>query len=199
MKVGVFGGTFDPIHTGHLTFAEDARTLLKLDHILFVPAGRPWLKAGQPISDARHRVSMLREAVKLNPHFHISEVEIRRLGPTYTVDTLLGLRRQRGHAVAIYLLLGLDSLNDLNRWYMPERLFALATLVGMARPGSQEFDAAAIDRIVPNASSEVILLKGPLISVSGTEIRRRVSKGLSIRCMVPEVVEGYIHEQGLYR
>ena len=197
--MGVFGGTFDPIHTGHLTLAEDARTQLKLDRILFVPTGRPWLKAGQPISAARHRVAMLREAVKSTLNVQVSEVEIHRPGPTYTVDTLEELRRQLGPTATIYLLLGLDSLNDLNRWHLPERLFEVATLVGMARPGFQEFDAAAIDKIVPDVSSKVRLLNGTLIPVSGTEIRQRVSKGLSIRSMVPEVVERYIHEQGLYR
>ena len=198
MKVGVFGGTFDPIHIGHLILAEEARTLLNLDQVLFIPTGRPWLKAGQQISEAHHRVAMVREATKTNPDFRMSEIEVCRPGPTYTVDTVEELRRQLGSTAAIYLLLGIDSLNDLNRWHRPERLLELVVLVGMERPGFQDLDTTVIDNIARGASSEVLSLKGPLISVSGTEIRQRVSKGLSITYMVPEVVERYIHQQGLY-
>ena len=199
MKVGVLGGTFDPIHVGHLTLAEEARQFLTLDQVLFIPTGRPWLKAGQRISEARHRLAMVKQATKSKPDFHVSEMETRRPGPTYTVDTVAELRRQLGSTATIYLLLGLDSLNDLNRWHQPERLLGSAVLVGMARPGFPDLDTAAIDTIVPEASSRVILLSGALISVSGTDIRKRVSKGLSIKDQVPKVVEAYIHDQGLYK
>ena len=199
MKLGVLGGTFDPIHIGHLLLAEEARTFLTLDQVLFIPAGRPWLKAGHQISESHHRVAMVREAVESNHDFHLSEMEICRPGPTYTLDTVAELRRQLGSPATIYLLLGLDSLNDLNRWHLPERLLELAILVGMARPGFLDLDSAAIDNIVPEASKRVILLRRPLISVSGTEIRKRVSKGLSIKDQVPEVVEKYIQEHGLYK
>ena len=199
MRIGVFGGTFDPIHIGHLTLAEEARAFLTLDQVLFIPTGRPWLKAGHHISEAHHRLAMVRVAVNSNPDFQVSEMEICRPGPTYTVDTVDELRRQLDPMATIYLLLGLDSLNDLNRWHLPERLLDMATLVGIARPGSLDLDTAAIDNIVPEASSRIILLRGPLMSVSGTEIRQRVSKGESITCQVPEIVEKYIHEQGLYR
>ena len=199
MKVGVLGGTFDPIHVGHLTLAEEARQFLTLDQVLFIPTGRPWLKAGQRISEARHRLAMVKQATKSKPDFHVSEMETRRPGPTYTVDTVAELRRQLGSTATIYLLLGLDSLNDLNRWHQPERLLGSAVLVGMARPGFPDLDTASIDTIVPEASSRVILLSGALISVSGTDIRKRVSKGLSIKDQVPKVVEAYIHDQGLYK
>ena len=199
MRFGVFGGTFDPIHVGHLVVAEEARILLKLDEVVFIPAGRPWLRAGQQIAKPEHRMAMVERAVESNPYFRASDMEIKRPGVTYTLDTLLEMRRELGPAAVLYLILGLDSLKDLIRWREPERILDLCTVVGMSRPGFEGFDLRALDAIAPGTSDRVRLLTGPLIGISGTELRRRVSCGLPIRYRVPESVEAYIYEHGLYR
>ncbi|MCH7786427.1 MAG: nicotinate-nucleotide adenylyltransferase [Chloroflexi bacterium] len=199
MKVGVFGGTFDPIHVGHLIVAEEARGRLGLDEVLFVPAGQPWFKAGDGVTEARHRMAMVELAIASNPCFRASDIEIGRAGPTYTVETLIELREQLGPDSEIYLILGLDSLQEIDRWRSPERVFELATVVGMSRPGCADLDAKRLDSIFPGASDRVMMLDGPLIDISATDLRRRVSEGLSIKYRVPESVEAYIYEHGLYR
>ena len=198
MKVGLFGGTFDPVHIGHLIVAEEARVVLDLDQVIFMPTGQPWLKAGRQITEAHHRLAMVEMAVKANRHFTASEMELRRPGDTFTVDTLLELREQRGGEEEICLILGLDSLWELHRWRQPERVLELVTVVGMSRPGFEEVDPKTLDCIRPGASGAVRLLKGPLIGISGSQLRRRVSDGLSIKYRVPESVEAYIYEHGLY-
>ena len=199
MKVGVFGGTFDPIHVGHLIVAEEARGRLGLDEVLFVPAGQPWFKASDSVTEARHRMAMVELAIASNPCFRASDIEIGRAGPTYTVETLIKLREQLGRDSEIYLILGLDSLQEIDRWRSPERVFELATVVGMSRPGCADLDAKRLDSIFPGASDRVMMLDGPLIDISATDLRRRVSEGLSIKYRVPESVEAYVYEQGLYR
>ena len=199
MKVGVLGGTFDPVHMGHLIAAEETRISFGLDEVLFVPAGDPWLKAGQKVTDAYHRMAMVELAVGANPYFHASDMEIERPGPTYTVDTVMELRRRYGAETEVYVALGLDLLGQLGKWHRPERIFDLGTVVGLPRPGFEEFDAAVVDAIVAGASAKVKLLKGSLIGINGTELRRCVAEGLSIRYRVPECVEAYIYEHGLYR
>jgi len=198
VKLGVFGGTFEPIHVGHLIVAEEARMLLGLDEVLFIPTGQPWLKAKRGITDARHRMAMVRLAIASNPYFRASDIEIKRPGPTYTMDTLVELRRELGADAEIYVILGLDSLKELGRWHAPERLFELSTVVGMSRPGYEDFDLRSLDAIAPGASSKVIVLNGPLIAISGTELRRRASEGKSITYRVTEPVERYILEHRLY-
>ena len=198
MKVGVFGGTFDPIHMGHLIAAEEARVSLQLDEILFIPTGQPYFKANREITQAGHRMAMVELAVESNPHFRASNLETERPGPTYTVETLMELRDQLGAGTEIYVILGLDSLEELDRWHQPERVLEMSTIVGVSRPGSPRLDTRMLDAIRPGASARVVLLDGPLIGVSGSEIRRRVSGGLAIRYHVPEAVEAYIYEHGLY-
>ena len=199
MKLGILGGTFDPIHLGHLLIAEQARATLGLDEVLFITAGQPWMKEGTPISDARHRLSMVRMAVGSNPFFHASALEIDRPGPTYTVDTLEELHHEADSDTQLYLVLGVDSLKTLSRWEKPERLLELCTLVAAARPGHAARDLGFIDDIQPGASQKVAQLDRPEVDISGTEIRRRVSHGLSVRYQVPENVERYIYSHGLYR
>ena len=199
MKLGILGGTFDPIHLGHLLIAEQARATLGLDEVLFITAGQPWMKEGTPISDARHRLSMVRLAVGANPFFHASAIEIDRPGPTYTVDTLEELRREAESDAQLYLVLGADSLKNLSRWKSPELLIQLCTLVAAPRPGHADRDLGFIDDIQPGASQKLAILEGPEVGISGAEIRRRVSQGLSVRYQVPEDVERYIYSHGLYR
>ena len=140
MKLGVLGGTFDPIHVGHLIIAQEAVVEAGLDRVLFVPAGQPWLKAGSPVSAGKHRLEMTRRAVSTNDRFAVSSIEIDRPGPTYTVDTLEALRQGEGAGHSLHFILGMDSLENLHRWSRPERLFDLCTLLAVSRPGHQDFD-----------------------------------------------------------
>ena len=198
MKVGVFGGTFDPIHIGHLIAAEEARTQLDLDEVLFIPAGEPWLKTGRAITPGHHRLAMVELAVESNPYFKVLGLEIKRPGPTYTVDTLEELRLCIGTQAEFYLPLGLDSLRELGRWNRPERLLELCTVVGVSRPGSEDFSVATLNSAVPGASAKIRLLEGPHIGVVGSDLRRRVAEGRSIRYRVPDAVAEYIREHRLY-
>ena len=198
MKIGIFGGTFDPIHFGHLIVADEAREALGLDEVLFIPAGQPWVKAGTPVSAACHRMAMVGMAVKPTPWFRALDLDVKRPGPTYTVDTLLELRSDFGEEAYLYLILGLDAVQEMARWHQPGQIFELCTVVGMSRPGVLDLDHAALDAMAPNAAG-VILLEGPLVSLSGTDLRRRVREGRSITHRVPEAVEAYIYEHRLYR
>ena len=199
MKIGVFGGTFDPIHLGHLIVADEARETLGLDEVLFIPAGRPWVKAGTLVSAACHRMATVAIADRPTPWFRALDLDVKRPGPTYTVDTLLELRSRLGEKADLYLILGLDSVQDMARWHQPAQIFELCTVVGMSRPGVLDLDHAALEDVATNAAARVILLEGPQVSLSGTDLRRRVGEGRSITYRVPEAVEAYIYEHGLYR
>ena len=196
MRIGVFGGTFDPIHMGHLIVAEDARAALELDKVLFIPAGQPWFKSYRQITEARHRLAMVQLAVKDNPHFDVTDIEVRRSGPSYTVDTLAELREEHSNAELI-VILGLDALREIDRWHQPSRVFQMASVAGMARPGAT-LDPSVLHAAIPGASSRMRLLDSALIDISGTDIRRRASAGQSIRYRVPVEVERYIYDNGLY-
>ena len=199
MKLGVFGGTFDPIHVGHLIIAQEAAVEACLDRVLFVPAGQPWLKAGTSVSAGRHRLEMTRRAVALNDRFDVSTVEVDRPGPTYTADTLEELRGGMDAADSLHFILGMDSLENLHRWSRPERLFELCTIVAVSRPGHRDFDLQALENICVGASAGVATVAGPGIGISAAEVRRRVARGLPITHWVPRTVEEYIYENGLYR
>ena len=196
MRIGVFGGTFDPIHMGHLIVAEDARAALELDKVLFIPAGQPWFKSYRRITETHHRLAMVRLAVEGNPSFDVTDIEIARTGPSYTVDTLAELREQYPDAEFI-VILGVDALREIDRWHQPRKLFELASVVGMARPGTA-INLSVLHAAIPGSSSRIRLLDSALIDISGTEIRRRVAEGHSIRYRVPAAVERYIRENGLY-
>ena len=196
MRIGVFGGTFDPIHMGHLIVAEDARAALELDKVLFIPAGQPWFKSYRQITEARHRLAMVQLAVKENPLFDVSDIEVERSGPSYTVDTLQELHELYSDAELI-VILGLDALREIDRWHQPSRVFQMASVAGMARPGAT-LDPSVLHAAIPGASSRMRLLDSALIDISGTDIRRRASAGQSIRYRVPVAVERYICDNGLY-
>ena len=178
--------------------AEDARVELGLDTVLFITAGEPWLKAGWPLSAAHHRVEMVRRAVLDNPGFRESSMEVDRPGPSYSVDTLEALREGLAGDVDLFLLVGLDALRELTQWHRPERIFELSTVVGIARPGTEKIDRDALDPIDLQAGQDVVILDKLLVNVSSSDIRSRVSAGQSIRYLVPETVEEYISEHGLY-
>lgn len=198
MKIGVLGGTFDPIHLGHLAIAEEARKRLKLDIVLFIPAGQPWMKTGSALTPVEHRVEMVRLAIAGRPYFKLSMLEVDRTGPTYTVDTLVELRKGLNEEDELFFILGVGSLKELPRWHEPARIIALCRLVVAPRPGYPQPDLKALEAKIPGLSRRVILLTGPLVDISATDIRERVAGGISISRLVPETVERYIKEHGLY-
>ena len=198
MKLGVFGGTFDPVHNGHLAAAEHARTEVDLDQVLFIPAGQPWFKAGRIVSDAEHRLEMTRIATAGNPHFTVSDMEVLRDGPTYTIDTLAALRQEMGAGVEFCVILGADALNELHRWRRPAAVLGMATVVGVMRAGTDAVDRAALESIRDGASDEVIIVDGPLVDISAADVRQRMKEGLSVRGLIPPGVEDYAKRYGLY-
>jgi len=198
MNIGVLGGTFDPIHNGHIMVAEEARARLSLAEILFVPVGRPWLKVDSPISLAQHRVEMVRLAIADKPYFKLTTMEIDRAGPSYTVDTIAELQAQLGAEDKPFFILGWDNLAELPQWKEPSQLIKMCRLVAVPRPGSPRPDLKALEASIPGLSQRVILMEKPEVDISASEIRSRVAQGLSIRHLVPEPVERYIKQNGLY-
>jgi nicotinate-nucleotide adenylyltransferase len=198
MKIGVLGGTFDPIHLGHLKVAEVVSAHLDLSEVIFIPAGQPWLKANNFISPAEHRLEMMRLALAGRSYFLLSTMEIERPGPTYTVDTMAELRRQFGSGHELFFILGWDNLTQLPKWHEPSRLIKLCQLVAVPRVDFPEPDLKSLGKTIPGLSQRVILLDEPRIDVNASEIRRMVGEGLSISHLVPEVVEKYIKKKKLY-
>lgn len=197
MKVGVFGGSFDPVHIGHLLMAEEARIKLNLDEVLFVPARIQWLKERE-LSPSHHRWEMLYLATKSNPFFKLSRIEIDRPGPSYTVDTLTLLHKER-EGDEFYFLLGWDALAEIQYWKEPKRIIDLCYLVALPRFSFPRPDLEVLERALPGISQRVIFLEAPIIGISSTQIRERVARGLSIRYLVPKEVEEYIFSYGLYK
>ena len=198
MNIGVMGGTFDPIHIGHLIVAEEARTRLNLVEVLFVPAGQPWLKPSSPISVAEHRVQMVRLAIADKPYFKLSTMEIERPGPSYTVDTIAELLGQHGAGDELFFILGWDNLAQLPQWHEPSRLVKMCRLVAVPRVGYTAPDLKSLEAAIPGLSQSVILLDTPEIDISASGIRERVAQGLSVHHLVPEPVERYISKNKLY-
>jgi len=185
MKIGVFGGTFDPVHVGHLAIAQAALDTAGLDQIVFVPARRSPLKEQSPVASEADRLAMLVLATKDEPRFSVSRVELDREGPSYTVDTLEALRP----AGELYLILGSDALADLGKWRSPERIKALAKILVARRPGAPE----------PDKASGARAFDAPCLDISARELRARASRGLSLRYLVPDEVWRHIAQSGLYR
>ena len=198
MRLGILGGTFDPMHIGHLILAEEARLALDLERVLFVPAGDPWRKAGRELSPRQDRLAMVRLAVADTPYFAVSTLEIERPGPSYTADTLAALSQEWGRDSELFLVMGQDSLADLPHWQEPQRIIALARLAVAARPGWEQQRAAALERALPGVSERLVWVDMPLIEISSTAVRERVGRGLPIRYWVPPAVEEYIRQYGLY-
>ena len=198
MRVGVLGGTFDPVHLAHLIIGEEARSQLELDRVLFMPAGQPWLKAGQVLSPAADRLRMVELAVKGNPQFQVCCHEVNRDGPTYTVDTLEELHQELDPDAEFFFIIGQDALDQFHRWKQPERLLQLCRLVVARRLGHDDFDSEVWRRRFSNAN-EPAFLAAPLIDISGTEIRRRAAGGGTLRYLVPDAVADYIKKRRLYQ
>ncbi len=198
MNIGVLGGTFDPVHTGHVLVAEEAKARLNLAEVLFVPAGLPWLRGDSPVAAAEHRVHMVRLAIDDKPYFKLSTIEIERSGPSYAVDTIAELKGQLGAGDELFFILGWGSLAELPEWREPSRLITMCRLVTVPRVGFPAPDLDSLENAIPGLADRVILLDGPRVDISASEIRGRVSRGLPINHLVPEPVERYIREQGLY-
>ena len=197
-KIGVLGGTFDPVHNGHLTIAEEARLRLGLSQVIFVPAGEPWLKTHRNIAPGEHRLEMIKLAIAPNHHFGVSTVDLERVGPSYTVHTLPALRRELGEEAAFYFILGVDALAGLPSWKEPEGVVEACKLVAARRPGSGALDLESLERSIPGISSSIMLLDNTLMDISSTAIRERMARGLPVTDLVPEAVARYIGEKGLY-
>ena len=193
MRRGVLGGTFDPIHLGHLRAAENAREALRLDEVLFVPSGSPPHRRA-PLSSALDRFAMVALATATHGGFVPSDLELRREGPSYTADTL-GALHESGPADLLFLIVGSDTFPEMETWKDPDRIFASCTVAVADRPG------AAPPEVPPRRGTpaKVERVAGPGLAVSATEVRRRVRDGLSVRYLVPDPVADYIAKRGLYR
>ncbi len=192
MRIGLFGGTFDPVHLGHLRAAESAREALGLDLLAFLPCAVPPHRATS--SSAEDRLAMTRLATAPNPCFEVWDVELRREGPSYTVDTVAALEGERPHD-SFVLVVGADTWPEMTGWREPERLFSLVEVAVAERPG-----APALALLPPFASARgVRRVEGPSLAVSATAVRERVRRGQSVRYLVPDAVADYIAERGLYR
>jgi nicotinate-nucleotide adenylyltransferase len=197
MRLGILGGTFDPIHIGHLILAEEAWHQLGLDQVLLAPAADPPHKRGQGKSPADHRVRMVELAIADNAHLALSRIDVDRPGPHYTLDMVRLLRGQYGPGASLYFLMGLDSLADLPTWHRPLDLMQQCHLVAFSRPDAA-FDWEALEMALPGVRSRVILLPMPLLQISGSDLRDRARQGRPLRYQVLPQVERYIHEQQLY-
>jgi nicotinate-nucleotide adenylyltransferase len=195
VRLGVFGGTFDPIHLGHLRAAENALESLELDRVAFIPAGTPPHRA-EPLSSSLDRYAMTALATAGHPRFAVSDVELRRDGPSYTVDTVAGLRRESPEADVV-VIVGSDTFPEMATWKEHERLLALCTVAVVARPGEPR---ATGDRpAAPGPGTRLARVEGPGLDISASGIRARVREGKSIRYLVPDAVADYIAKRALYR
>ncbi len=190
-RLGVMGGTFDPIHHGHLVAASEVQFWFHLDEVVFVPTGQPWQKSDQKVSPAEDRYLMTVIATASNPHFSVSRVDIDRPGPTYTVDTLRDLRSLRGPGWDMYFITGADALEQILSWRDLDELFELAHFVGCNRPGHTLSDAGLPE-------GKVTLVEVPALTISSTECRQRVRDGEPIWYLVPDGIVQYITKRQLY-
>lgn len=198
MKIGVIGGTFDPIHNGHLIAAEYARTSLNLDKLIFIPSGIHPFKDNKSISHPSKRLDMISLAIDSNKYFEMSSIEIDRKGTTYTIDTIMELREEYKED-EIYFIIGSDILFEIDKWKSFKELIHLCKFILLYRPGKEEDRIdKKIKELYLSYSIQLKKVKSPIIEISSTEIRARVKKEQSIKYLVPESVEEYILEHNLY-
>lgn len=198
-RIGIMGGTFDPIHYGHLVTAEAARGEYDLDQVLFLPSGNPPHKDPTNVTDAKHRHTMAVLATLTNPHFEVSRVDIDRTGTTYTIDTLRILRDQYGPTTQLFFITGADAILEIMGWKDSEELLVMADFIAATRPGFHlEDQDGLIHNWFSSQQKRLHVLQVPAMAISSTDIRRRVRKGESIRYLVPETVDFYIRKNRLY-
>jgi nicotinate-nucleotide adenylyltransferase len=195
-SVGILGGTFDPVHHGHLVIAEEAREALGLERVLLVPAASPPHKPGRPVTDAVHRLAMAELAIAGNPAFSVSHLEVERGGTSYTVDTL-GALREAGIDQP-WFILSAEALAGLPAWRDPDRILGLGRLAVVPRGGYAPLDRDWVAAHFPGREDRVTFLGGPLLPISGSVVRRRAAAGRSVRYLVPDAVAAYIAENHLY-
>jgi nicotinate-nucleotide adenylyltransferase len=193
-RLGVMGGTFDPIHHGHLVAASEVASRFQLDEVVFVPTGQPWQKVDRDVSAAEDRYLMTVIATASNPRFSVSRVDVDREGPTYTVDTLRDIREERGGDVDLYFITGADALTQILTWHKVHELFELAHFVGCTRPGV-ELDTTVIDQLPVD---RVTVMEIPALAISSTACRKRVHELDPIWYLVPDGIVQYIAKRGLY-
>jgi nicotinate-nucleotide adenylyltransferase len=191
-RLGIMGGTFDPIHHGHLVAASEVAHLFALDEVVFVPTGQPWMKEGRKTSAAEDRYLMTVIATASNPAFSVSRVDVERPGKTYTIDTLREMREIHGPAVELFFITGADALGEILSWRDADELFNLAHFVGCTRPGHNLADPG-----LPGGG--VSLVEVPALAISSTECRERVRAGEPVWYLVPDGIVQYINKRGLYR
>ncbi len=191
-RLGVMGGTFDPVHHGHLVAASEVAALFDLDQVVFVPTGQPWQKGDEVVTPAEDRYLMTVIATASNPRFTVSRVDIDRHGPTYTIDTLRDLRTANGPDVEMFFITGADALAQILSWRQAEKLFALAHFVGVTRPGYDLADAHLPDGVVT-------LVEIPAMAISSSGCRDRVRAGRPVWYLLPDGVVQYIDKRHLYR
>jgi nicotinate-nucleotide adenylyltransferase len=194
-RIGIMGGTFDPIHHGHLVAAEEARWQFRLDQVLFIPTGQPWQKP-EGVSPAEDRYLMTVIATASNPAFAVSRLEVDTPGPSYTVDTLRRLRAELPEGTRLLFIGGADLLRQLQTWKEPEQVLELAELIAATRP---DFDVDDVVQKVPGAAGRVHRMEIPALAISSSDIRARVARGAPIEYLVPEGVARYIEKRALYR
>jgi nicotinate-nucleotide adenylyltransferase len=190
-RIGVMGGTFDPVHHGHLVAASEVASRFLLDEVVFVPTGQPWQKTKDPVSPAEDRYLMTVIATASNPMFSVSRVDIDRSGPTYTIDTLHDLRDRFGTTAELFFITGADALEAILGWHRSNELFELAHFVGVTRPGHHLSDQGFPD-------GAVSLVEVPALAISSTDCRSRVEAGEPVWYLVPDGVVQYISKRDLY-
>ncbi len=198
-KIGLMGGTFDPIHVGHLLTAEAVREQFGLHRVIFIPAAQPPHKQGRKVAPAYARLLMTEMAVAGNPHFTVSRIELQRSGPSYSVDTLRQLQDEHGHEAEFYFITGADAINELSTWHEAESLLGSCHFIAATRQGC----ALDLERLRREfgpelVSSHIHELPTPELEISSTDIRQRVSEGRSIKYLVTTEAEAYIYKEGLY-
>lgn len=197
-RIGIYGGTFDPVHHGHLVAAAEVHATLGLDHLVFMPAGQPPHKRGLTVSDAPHRVRMLELAIAGRAQFALSTRDLAPDRPSYTADLLAHLRDAWGAGHTLFFVMGEDSLRDFPGWHAPERIAALAQLAVVTRPNvAVEIDA--IISAVPTLAGRIHPVAIPQLDIASRDLRERVAANRPIAYQVPEAVERYIDDTGLYR
>lgn len=193
-RLGIMGGTFDPVHLGHLVCAEEARWQFGLDEVIWVPAGLPWQKQGRDVSPAEDRYMMTVLGTQSNPSFSVSRIDIDRGGPTYTLETLATLRAFHGDKVELFFITGTDAVMQILTWKEPDAVLSEARFIAASRP---DFDVNEKD--LDSFGGRVTVMRIPALAISSTDIRMRVAEGKPIQYLVPPEVATYIFERGLYR
>lgn len=199
MKIGILGGTFDPIHTGHIILAEEVKKALRLDEIWFMPAGNPYFKKGAEVLPACHRKEMVERAIEGKEGYRLSSVEMDRIGETYTFDTLRELKEGAAKSDELYFILGWDNLANFYKWKNAGKILNLCRLAAVPRVGQKVPDVEALDKKVKGIKEKAVLLSKPEVDISSSLVRERIKESLPFKHLVPESVYNYIVENNLYK